>query len=86
MGPGGTLGRSQNTTSTPLATSDLNRSTFRVSLSSFANTRLARYGFRMGECRCQLGPVAGRLPLSVSTYSAWASMPKPLLPCLRNAK
>jgi len=45
MDPRGTLGRSQNTGSTPLATSNLKRSTLRVSLSTFAKDNLAPTAF-----------------------------------------
>jgi len=57
IGPGGTLGRSQNTRSTSLATSERSRSTLRVSRSSFAKTRLCANSLCMGKGCGELGPI-----------------------------
>ena len=69
IGPGGTLGRSQNTRSTSLATSERSRSTLRVSRSSFAKTNFAPIAFAWERAAASLGR-SDFLPLSVSTYSA----------------
>ena len=67
--PGGTLGRSQNTRSTSLATSERSRSTLRVSRSSFPKTSFAPTAFAWERAAASLGR-SDFLPLSVSTYSA----------------
>src|SRR6516225_11375639 len=75
IAPGGTWGRSQNTRSTSLATSERKRSTLRVSRSSLAKTTVAPRAFAWASALTSLG-LSLRLPLSASTYSA-ASVHRP---------
>jgi hypothetical protein len=69
IGPAGTLGRSQKTRSTSLATRDRSRSTLRVRRSNFANTSLALMVLACARAAASLGR-SDRRPLSVLTYSA----------------
>ena len=77
IGPGGTLGRSQKTKSTPEFTSDRRRSTLRVRRSSFAKTILAPIALAWERAAASLGR-SDFLPLSVSTYSATSVQRPPL--------